>query len=380
MFKEIIHRRRFISLAGLTTGAGLLLGRPRQAAPQGGPILRTSSNGNDRSAVTPYTPNGRTVRPQAGPDGIKRITLTASMIEHTLLDAEGKRVVARAYGFDGGTPGPTLVFEEGDQVAITVINQLPEPTAIHWHGLVVPDSQDGVPEVGQPTPLIQPGSSYTYRFQIVQPAGTHMYHSHVNIKSEILGLTGGFIILPRNAHHAGRYSYSQDVIYWLHGWAMPQDQSPQMVMGNMIVGNPAMRERPYTGSPVDTVNSVNAEPEWQTMSLNFFTMNGKSYPSTEPLRMHLGERMRVRFFNINLLSHPIHLHGQNFLHIAEDGVDLQQPRELNAIEVAPGKTQDILIEARNPGIWPFHCHIAHHQANNFSSGFGGMATVIRMGT
>jgi len=379
MFKDRIHRRRFISLAGITAGAGVLLGRPRPASAQGESFLRPASNGSGQNVVTPYTPNGRTIRPQAGPDGIKRVTLTASVVEHTLLDAEGKQVVARAYGLNGDTPGPTLVFNEGDQVAITVVNQLPEPTAIHWHGLIVPNSQDGVPEVGQPTPLLQPGASYTYRYQIVQPAGTHMYHSHVDIQSEILGLVGGFIILPRNNRDTGRYRYSQDVIYWLHSWAMPQDLAPQIVMGNMIVGNPAMRDRPYTGSPVDTVNSVIAKPDWQMMGLNFFTMNGKSYPSTEPLQMRLGERMRVRFFNINQLSHPIHLHGQNFQHIAEDGVDLQQPRELNTIEIAPGKTQDILIEAQNPGIWPFHCHIAHHQANNFSSGFGGMATVIRMG-
>ncbi|HEY4281476.1 MAG TPA: multicopper oxidase domain-containing protein [Chthoniobacterales bacterium] len=144
------------------------------------------------------------------------------------------------------------------------------------------------------------------------------------------------------------------------------------------MANPAVRDRPYTGSPVDTVNSVDAEPNWQTMNLNFFTMNGKAYPSTDPIELRLGQKLRVRFFNINLLAHPIHLHGQNFLHIAEDGVTLRQPQEMNTIEVAPGKTQDILIEAQNPGVWPFHCHIAHHQANNFSSGFGGMATVVRI--
>ncbi len=330
------------------------------------------------------TPNGRTIAPSADSDGVKRVTLTASQVEHTILTAEGKTVVAKGYGFNGDTPGPTLVFYEGDHVAITVMNNLPEPTAIHWHGVIVPNSQDGVPEVGEPTPLIQPGGSYTYRYQIVQGPGTHMYHSHVDIRSEILGLTGGFVILPSNGGGHGSENdnripqYDKDVIIWLHSWAMPQQLQPQIVVGNMLMGNPALRDRPYTGSPVDTVNSVDAEPEWQTMNLNFFTMNGKAYPSTEPLQLSLGQRMRVRFFNINLLSHPIHLHGQNFLHIAEDGVTLKDFQEKNTIEVAPGKTQDILITAQNPGIWPLHCHIAHHQTNNFSSGFGGMATVVRI--
>jgi FtsP/CotA-like multicopper oxidase with cupredoxin domain len=107
-------------------------------------------------------------------------------------------------------------FEEGDSVAITVVNHLPEPTAIHWHGIILPNSQDGVPDVGEPTPMIPPGGSYTYRYQIVQSSGTHMYHSHVDIRSEILGLTGGFIILPRDGRDEARYGYDKDVIYWLH--------------------------------------------------------------------------------------------------------------------------------------------------------------------
>lgn len=141
---------------------------------------------------------------------------------------------------------------------------------------------------------------------------------------------------------------------------------------------PNLKDRPYTGSPVDTVNSVVAEPDWTAMEFNFFTMNGKAHPSHEPLPLRRGQRLRVRFTNTGINTHPMHFHGQDFLHIAEDGVDLKEPRQLNTIEVAPGKTQDILIEARNPGVWPLHCHIAHHQANNLSSGFGGMAFVIHI--
>lgn len=314
------------------------------------------------------------------------MTLIAQPIEQVLLSLNGTQVIAKAYGFsapdfgvNANTPGPTLVFQEGDSVAITIVNNLPESTAIHWHGVIVPNSQDGVPEVGQPTPLIPPGGQYTYSYKIVQGPGTHMYHSHVDLKSEILGLTGGFIILPASGSQSGSTQYDRDIIYWLHSWSMPQDLQPQMVMGSMLVANPMLRDRPYTGSAVDTVNGVDAEPNWPSGSLNFFTMNGKSYPSTQhPLQFSLGQKIRVRFFNINLLSHPIHLHGQNFLHIAEDGVDIAQPRAMNTIVVAPGKTQDILIQASNPGIWPLHCHIAHHQANNFSSGFGGMATTIQI--
>lgn len=338
------------------------------AATAGAAIVLEDTASAQSGGAAPYTPNGRTIQ------GVKQVTLTAEVVEHTILNADGKQVIAKAYGFNGDTPGPTLVFNQGDYVEITVINKLPEPTAIHWHGVVVPNSQDGVPEVGEPTPLIHPGEAYTYRYQITQEPGTHMYHSHVDIKSEMLGLVGGFIILPgrngRNRHDrdndGGEEVHAdKDVIIWLHSWAMPQDMQ-----------GPELKNRPYTGSPTDTVNSVDAEPDWFSNMLNFFTMNGKAYPSTEPLSIRLGETMRVRFYNIALQPHPIHFHGQNFLHIAEDGVNLKMPQTLNTITVAPGKTQDILITGKNPGIWPLHCHVAHHQTNNFSSGFGGMATVV----
>lgn len=349
--------RRGLNFAALIGGA---IGLSTKTA-----SAHDDDDGGYGQVPTPETPDGTTLVPSAGSDGVKCVTLTAEVVNRVLLAAEGKQVVAQAYGFNGGTPGPTLVFYEGDRVAITVINNLPEPTAIHWHGVIVPNSQDGVPEVGEPTPLIQPGSSYTYQYQIVQGPGTHMYHSHVDIKSEMLGLIGGFIILPRNGRD--RYQYDRDFVIWLHSWSMPQD-----LMGM------ALKDRPYTGSPVDTVNSVTAEPNWFSDTFNFFTMNAKAYPSTSPLEVTLGQKARVRFLNIGRFQHPIHLHGQNFLHIAEDGVDLKVPMQMNTIPVAPGNTQDILIAARNPGVWPFHCHVSHHQANNFSSGFGGMATVVRI--
>lgn len=376
--KGAVSRRTFgLSVLGgtLASVVGSIPASVATIAATAGTAMALEGTASAQSRVAaPYTPNGQTIQ------GVKQVTLTAEVVEHTILNAEGKQVVAKAYGFNGMTPGPTLVFNQGDDVAITVINRLPEPTAIHWHGVIVPNSQDGVPEVGEPTPLIHPGESYTYRFKIVQGPGTHMYHSHVDIKSEMLGLVGGFIILPSQDGHRGgdeggddegnsRYNHvDKDVIIWLHSWSMPQ------AMQGM-----ALKNRPYTGSPTDTVNSVDDEPDWFSNQLNFFTMNGKAYPSTEPLTLGLGQTMRVRFYNIALLTHPIHFHGQNFLHIAEDGVDLKMPETINTIAVAPGKTQDILITGQNPGIWPLHCHVAHHQANNFSSGFGGMATVVRIG-
>lgn len=224
---------------------------------------------------------------------------------------------------------------------------------------------DGVPEI-EPTPLLNPGESFTYRFT-VQQTGTHMYHSHVDsAKQDLLGLAGALIFLP--AQETGP-QVDHDFVYFLNEWKLPQDLTPEEIL-----------DMPRTGSPVDMVNSVTAEPQWTSMELNFFTMNGKAFPSSTPLQVERGERIRIRFFNIGLNTHPMHLHGQDFMQTEQDGNPIapdNQP-EINTITVAPGQTQTVEFDAVNPGNWPLHCHVAHHQTNNLSSGFGGMSTVVQI--
>lgn len=316
--------------------------------------------------TTIETPNGTTIVPTPGADGYKSVTLTAEVIEQELLNADKKRVVAQTYGFNGGSPGPTLVFTKGDKVAITVVNNLPEATSIHWHGVILPNEMDGVPEAGEPSPLIQPGESFTYRFTVLQE-GTHMYHSHTDTsKQDLLGMGGGLIFLPKKAVSP---QVDRDFVYFLNEWSLPQT-----LQGDRI------KDMARSTSPTDTVNSVTAMPNWTTMMFNFFTMNGKSFPSTEPLDVKLGQRIRLRFFNIGMNTHPMHLHGQDFMHTEQDGnaIAPANQAQLNTITVAPGQTQAVEFEAINPGIWPLHCHLAHHVSNNLSSGFGGMSTVVRI--
>lgn len=325
------------------------------------PLTPSAYSHNGSPPVIPQTLDGTTIVPTASSDGEKHVTLTASVVQQQILNADGKTVVAQAYGYNGSSPGPTLVFYQGDRVAITVVNNLPGPTTMHFHGVIVPNSQDGVPDVGEPTPIIQPGQSYTYRYRVLQ-VGTHMYHAHLDgAKQEMLGAAGGLIFLPRNDNSRVKADY----IYFLHEWALPQTLTPDQI-----------KDLPRTGSPTDTVNSVTAMPNWSSNMQNFFTMNGKSFPSTTAIHTRLHDRIRVRFFNVGLTAHPIHLHGQDFFHTEQDGNEIRQPMKLNTLVVAPGQTQAFELDAINPGVWPLHCHIAHHAANNLSSGFGGMATRI----
>ena len=116
---------------------------------------------------------GESVLAQATPSAepqLREFTLTASEFDWTLMED----VTVRAWGYNGQMPGPELRMTEGDTVRITLRNELPVPTTIHWHGINVPNAMDGVAGLNQaPVP---PGEEFVYEFTAT-PAGTRWYHS-----------------------------------------------------------------------------------------------------------------------------------------------------------------------------------------------------------
>ena len=97
-----------------------------------------------------------------------------------------------AWGYEGTVPGPTIVARVGDTLVAHLVNNLPEPTCIHWHGLRLPASMDGT-ELAQR--LVQPGDAFEYRFELPD-AGTFWYHSHANETVQIeRGLYGAIVVL-----------------------------------------------------------------------------------------------------------------------------------------------------------------------------------------
>ena len=97
-------------------------------------------------------------------------------------------------GFNGASPGPVLRFTEGEEVTLNVTNTLSEDTSIHWHGLILPYRQDGVPTFSFDG--IKPGETFTYNFPITQ-SGTYWYHSHSNMQ-EPEGAFGAIVITPKD--------------------------------------------------------------------------------------------------------------------------------------------------------------------------------------
>ncbi|MFJ7839223.1 multicopper oxidase family protein [Lysinibacillus sphaericus] len=277
-------------------------------------------------------------------NGIKYFELVAEPVNQEILPG----VFIKGWGYNGSIPGPTIQVYPGDYISIRVINQLPEATSIHWHGLNVPNVMDGVPEV-EPSPRIEPGHYFDYHFNINNPPGTHMYHSHVNVaKQDMLGLLGGFVILDPH-----EINVNKDYLLLMQEWSLSGLQKGEKVKTGQYHLNPF------------------------AMEFNMFTINGKSFPSTTPMAIEYGDIVRLRLGAIQINHHPMHIHGHQFLIEKSDGNSIVNNRIFkNTILVATGETWDVIFKANNPGIWPFHCHIAHHVSNNFTDGTGGMFTTL----
>jgi hypothetical protein len=114
---------------------------------------------------------------------------------------------------------------------------------------------------------------------------------------------------------------------------------------------------------------------------NYFTINGKAYPSTDVIRMRVGQTVKLRFIGTNNnFIHPMHVHGGPFQVVAVDGNVLPESTRYLAdtVNVGPGQRYDVIWTARRPGKWLVHCHIPHHTANNNVEvqGGGGLTMII----
>jgi len=249
--------------------------------------------------------------------GVKVFELTAREVQWEVEPG----IKRTAFAYNGQVPGPAIRVNEGDRVRIVIKNELPESTAIHFHGLLTPNNMDGVPYITQPP--ITPGQSFTYEF-VARPAGTHMYHSHHGDDQITKGLLGAFIVRPRDGR--GEPTVAQDVV---------------MVVNDGPLG---------------------------------YTLNGKSFPATQPIVLKLGQRLRIRYMNEGQIIHPMHLHGLPGQVVAKDGRRLTQPYMADTVNVAPGERYDVLVTASEPGVWALHCHILSHAES--PQGMHGMVTAV----
>ena len=319
-------RRRFFQDAAIL-GAGLLgLSRSVRAEEDHPAQKSRRETGKrpaaERAAYLPMVTPDVTDLPHEMDGGTKVFRLVAEPVKRRIVPFK----IIDAWGYNGSCPGPTIQVQQGDRVRIVLENHLPESTSMHWHGLEVPLEQDGVPYISQKP--VAPGEKYIYEFTVHQE-GTFFYHAH-SAMQEMMGLVGFFIAHPEKSYKP-RVDHDYGLV--LQEWAV---------------------------LPSNTV------PNTASMEFNWLTFNGVAAPKTTPLLARLGSRVRLRFLNLGMDHHPVHLHGNQFVLTGTEGGRAPESAwfPMNTVLVGVAQARVVEFEAKYPGAWMVHCHLPHHMMNS----------------
>ncbi|MBK7952110.1 MAG: multicopper oxidase domain-containing protein [Deltaproteobacteria bacterium] len=238
---------------------------------------------------------------------------------------------AKVWAFNGQVPGPLLRVREGDEVKVKFVNLTTMDHTIHWHGMHQQGTwqSDGVPNVTQlPVP---PGGSFTYHFIATRP-GTLWYHCHVNVAEHIAirGMWGPFVVDPLERTDLEK-KVTKDAILMFSGW------------------NSKLADRYGVGGHPAEVR-------------DYYSINAKSFPLTQPLRVKKGDIVRLRLFGAGAEA-GFHLHGHDVLVTHKDGLPLPAPYRADVVHVEQGERYDLIVEMDNPGLWITHDHVDDHVTN-----------------
>lgn len=258
-----------------------------------------------------------------------------------------------ATAVNGQVPAPVLRFREGDTVTLRVTNRLREPTAIHWHGLILPPEMDGVPGISFPG--IAPGETFTYRFPVKQ-AGTYWYHAHT--LHEQTGLYGAIVIDPRHAHpHAVA---DRDYTVMLSDWT---DEDPLQVYLNLKklgsyynFGLPTAVDLVRDLSRLGLAGTLARRSMWNGSRMNptdysdvsavtyTYLMNGTAPAGNWTAIAKPGERVRLRFVGAGTATFfDVRIPGLKMRVVSTDGQDVE-PVEVDEFRIGPGETYDVIVQ------------------------------------
>ena len=272
-------------------------------------------------------------------------------VDRVASDLDGMRKAG--IGYNGKTPGETLRYKEGDTAVIHVTNNLDEPTSIHWHGLILPYNQDGVPGISFPG--IQPGETFTYKFPVVQ-SGTYWYHSHSGFQ-EPDGAYGSIII---ESEKREPFRYDREYVIQL---ADPHAHSGDRIMRNLKSSAEYYNRSQRTlGTLLDDVQSVGWKAAledrfaWGSMKMmptdiedvQGFTpvINGQTTEQNWTGIFNKGERIRLRFINSSAMTFfDVRIPGLEMLVVSADGNNVQ-PVKVDEFRIAVSETLDVIVRPK----------------------------------
>lgn len=277
------------------------------------------------------------------------------VIDRTLIRIEGED--RRLFTINGEIGGPTLRWTEGEDVTINVTNRLKEQTSIHWHGIVLPADQDGVPGISFAG--IAPGTTFTYRFRVRQ-AGTYWYHSHSGGQEQD-GMYAPIVIEPRSGEPV---KADRDYVVLLSDQhALPADTILRKLKQDGDYFNDRRRTLPdlvralaNARSPEDRLAIVSDRQMWGDMRMNptdladvtgyTFLANGRGPQDNWTGLFKPGEKVRLRFINGSAMTlFDVAVPGLRMTVTRADG-NAVQPVAADAFRIGNGETYDVIVEPR----------------------------------
>ena len=272
-------------------------------------------------------------------------------IDQTPVNLTGR--ARTALTVNGSLPGPLLRWREGDTVTLRVKNRLGEPTSIHWHGILLPSTMDGVP--GLSFKGIEPGGLYVYQFKVKQH-GTYWYHSHSGLQEQ-QGVYGPLVIDPKEPEP---YIYQRDYVVMLSDWT---DEDPVALMKTLKKQSDYYNlHKPTLGDFIRDVGkqgwSATAADRlmWAQMNMNptdladvsgetyTYLVNGQPPGQNWTGVFKAGETIRLRFINGSAMTYfDVRIPGLKMTVIAADGQPVK-PVSVDEFRIAVAETYDVLVE------------------------------------
>jgi len=280
-------------------------------------------------------------------------------IQDTTVNFTGK--TKHAIAVNGQIPMPDLHFTEGDTAEIWVYNQLKESTSLHWHGLFLPNKEDGVPYLTQMP--IAPGTTHVYRFPLIQN-GTHWYHSHSGLQEQI-GMYGSFIIHKREDDKTVRKGIDDLPVMpvILSEWT---DMKPENVHRMLHNANDwfALRKnavQSYAEAAQEGKLGVKFGNEWKRMLAmdvsdvyyDKVLLNGQTelqFDQYNQQALKAGDKVRLRISNGGASSYFwLRYAGGKITVVATDGNDIE-PVDVDRLIIAVSETYDIVLTIPQDGL------------------------------
>jgi multicopper oxidase len=260
-------------------------------------------------------------------------TLTAQPV--TMTPAIG--VAFHGFGYNTSSPGPVLRTTIGQRVRVRFVNRTGTSSTVHWHGMILPNAMDGAGGITQPA--VADGASFTYDF-LPAPAGTRWYHDHFMDMGTTRGLHGMFIIDdPKDPPAGAEFA----IVFHDVPDAATIESSMRGVRATAMIDPP--------GSP-EMLELHQGDHGGEAVAYRAHLINGVTLQNAKPLKVKVGQRVRLRILNANQTqTRYVRLGGQR-LHITHaDGNPLAVPFDVDALRLGVGERYDAWFEVTKPGAW-----------------------------